>query len=138
MIKAIGYAAHSPTTSLGPFHFERRAPGPHDVQIEILYCGVCHSDLHTVRSEWENTVYPVVPGHEIVGRVTAVGDEVQTFKAGDLAAVGCMVDSCRTCPDCRENLEQYCQNELTLTYNSPRQAHGEDDLRRVLQCDRGR
>nr|WP_240506786.1 NAD(P)-dependent alcohol dehydrogenase [Methylocaldum sp. RMAD-M] len=104
---------------LGPFRFERREPGPQDVQIEILYCGVCHSDLHTVRSEWQNTVYPVVPGHEIVGRVTAVGDEVQTFKAGDLAAVGCMVDSCRTCPDCRENLEQYCQNELTLTYNSP-------------------
>lgn len=119
MIQAIGYAAHSPTRPLGPFHFERREPGPHDVQIEILYCGVCHSDLHTVRSEWENTVYPVVPGHEIVGRVTAVGDEVQAFKAGDLAAVGCMVDSCRTCPDCRENLEQYCQNELTFTYNSP-------------------
>jgi uncharacterized zinc-type alcohol dehydrogenase-like protein len=119
MIQAIGYAAHSPTTPLGPFRFERREPGPHDVQIEILYCGVCHSDLHTVRSEWQNTIYPVVPGHEIVGRVTAVGDEVQTFKAGDLAAVGCMVDSCRTCPDCRENLEQYCQNELTFTYNSP-------------------
>nr|WP_240502635.1 NAD(P)-dependent alcohol dehydrogenase [Methylocaldum sp. 14B] len=107
------------STPLGPFRFERREPGPRDVQIEILYCGVCHSDLHTVRSEWQNTVYPVVPGHEIVGRVTAVGDEVKTFKAGDLAAVGCMVDSCRTCPDCRENLEQYCQNELTLTYNSP-------------------
>lgn len=119
MIKTIGYAAHSVSAALGPFRFERREPGPHDVQIEILYCGVCHSDLHTVRSEWQNTVYPVVPGHEIVGRVTAAGDEVQTFKTGDLAAVGCMVDSCRTCPDCRENLEQYCQNELTLTYNSP-------------------
>ncbi|WP_347258720.1 NAD(P)-dependent alcohol dehydrogenase [Methylocaldum sp.] len=119
MIKTIGYAAHSMSAPLGPFRFERREPGPQDVQIEILYCGVCHSDLHTVRSEWQNTVYPVVPGHEIVGRVTAVGDEVKTFKAGDLAAVGCMVDSCRTCPDCRENLEQYCQNELTLTYNSP-------------------
>jgi len=119
MIKTIGYAAHSATTPLGPFNFERREPDPHDVQIEILYCGVCHSDLHTVRSEWQNTVYPVVPGHEIVGRVMAVGDEVKTFKAGDLAAVGCMVDSCRNCPDCRENLEQYCQNAFTLTYNSP-------------------
>lgn len=90
-----------------------------DVQIEILYCGICHSDLHTVRSEWQNTAYPVVPGHEIVGRVTTVGGEVKAFKAGDIAAVGCMVDSCRTCPDCRENLEQYCQNALTFTYNSP-------------------
>ncbi len=119
MIKTLGYAARSATAPLGPFTFERREPGPRDVQVEILYCGVCHSDLHTARNEWKHTVYPVVPGHEIVGRVTKVGNEVKAFKLGDVAAVGCLVDSCRTCADCRENLEQYCQNELTFTYNSP-------------------
>ena len=119
MIKTLGYAAQSATTPLNLFSFERREPGPSDVQIEILYCGVCHSDLHTVRNEWQNAVYPVIPGHEIVGRVAAVGDAVATFKTGDLAAVGCMVDSCGTCPDCREGLEQYCQNEIIFTYNSP-------------------
>ena len=118
MIKTLGYAAHGATAPLDLFHFERREPGPRDVQIEILYCGVCHSDLHTARNEWHNTIYPVVPGHEIVGRVTQVGGEVATFKAGDLAGVGCMVDSCGTCPDCREGLEQYCPT-FTLTYNSP-------------------
>jgi uncharacterized zinc-type alcohol dehydrogenase-like protein len=118
MIKTLGYAAQSATTPLDLFHFERREPGPRDVQIEILYCGVCHSDLHIARNERHNTVYPVVPGHEIVGRVTQVGGEVKTFKAGDLAGVGCMVDACGTCPDCREGLEQYCPT-FTLTYNSP-------------------
>ena len=118
MIKTLGYAAHGATAPLDLFHFERREPGPRDVQIEILYCGVCHSDLHTARNEWHNTIYPVVPGHEIVGRVTQVGGEVATFKAGDLAGVGCMVDSCGTCPDCQEGLEQYCPT-FTLTYNSP-------------------
>jgi alcohol dehydrogenase (NADP+) len=118
MTKTLGYAAHSATAPLDRFHFERRVPGPRDVQIEILYCGVCHSDLHTVRNEWHNTIYPVVPGHEIVGRVTQVGSEVTGFKAGDLAGVGCMVDSCGTCPDCQEGLEQYCPT-FTLTYNSP-------------------
>lgn len=118
MIKTLGYAAHGATAPLDLFHFERREPGPRDVQIEILYCGVCHSDLHTARNEWHNTIYPVVPGHEIVGRVTQVGGEVATFKAGDLAGVGCLVDSCGTCPDCREGLEQYCPT-FTLTYNSP-------------------
>jgi uncharacterized zinc-type alcohol dehydrogenase-like protein len=117
--KTLGYAAQSPTTPLGPFEFERREPGPRDVQLEILYCGVCHSDLHQVRDEWAGTIYPIVPGHEIVGRVTRVGAQVKGFKEGQLAAVGCMVDSCGTCPDCREGLEQFCQNELTLTYNSP-------------------
>jgi len=102
-----------------PFTFERREPGPHDVQIEILYCGVCHSDLHQARNEWGTTVYPIVPGHEIVGRVVRTGAQVTGFKAGDLAAVGCMVDSCRTCPDCREGLEQFCQTGATFTYNSP-------------------
>jgi uncharacterized zinc-type alcohol dehydrogenase-like protein len=117
-IKTIGYATHSSTSLLAPFSFERRTPGPHDVQIEILYCGVCHSDLHTARNEWTNTTYPVVPGHEIVGRVTKVGDKVCKFKAGDLAAVGCMVDSDRTCDACKAGLEQYCQGPATFTYNS--------------------
>jgi uncharacterized zinc-type alcohol dehydrogenase-like protein len=118
MTKALGYAAHSATTPLGPFNFERRDPGPKDVQIEILYCGVCHSDLHLARNEWGFTQYPIVPGHEIVGRVTKVGKDVTSFKPGDTAAVGCLVDSCGTCPDCRDALEQYCPN-MVLTYNSP-------------------
>jgi uncharacterized zinc-type alcohol dehydrogenase-like protein len=118
LIKTLAYAAHSATEPLRRWEFERRDPEPHDVQIEILYCGVCHSDLHTVRSDWDGTVYPVVPGHEIVGRVTAVGGAVKKFKTGDLAAVGCMVDSCRTCGSCREGLEQYCETGKTLTYNS--------------------
>ncbi len=119
MIKTLGYAAPSATTPLDAFHFERRDPGPQDVHIEILYCGVCHSDIHTARNEWKNSVYPVVPGHEIVGRVTQVGNEVTAFKVGDLAGVGCMVDACGTCPDCHEGLEQYCTNSPTFTYNSP-------------------
>jgi uncharacterized zinc-type alcohol dehydrogenase-like protein len=118
-IPALGYAAHSPTTPLVPFSFERRTPLPTDVHLEILYCGVCHSDLHTVRSEWAGTVYPVVPGHEIVGRIVAVGSAVSDFQTGQLAAVGCLVDSCGTCPDCQEGEEQYCQNEMVFTYNSP-------------------
>ncbi|HEX3552522.1 MAG TPA: NAD(P)-dependent alcohol dehydrogenase [Thermoanaerobaculia bacterium] len=117
MLKTQGYAAFSPTTPLGPHSFERREPGPRDVQIEILFCGVCHSDLHTVRSEWMGTVYPIVPGHEIVGRVVKVGGEVSTFKVGDLAAVGCLVDSCQHCASCAEGLEQYCQNGSTGTYS---------------------
>ncbi|MEW6364291.1 MAG: NAD(P)-dependent alcohol dehydrogenase [Acidobacteriota bacterium] len=118
MSKAHGFAAHSETSPLEYFEFERREPGPKDVQIEILYCGICHSDLHTARNEWRNTTYPVVPGHEIVGRVTKAGVAVSGFKAGDFAAVGCMVDSCRACPDCREGLEQFCRRKLVLTYNS--------------------
>ncbi len=118
MIKTFGYAAQHATAPLDAFAFERREPGPGDVQIEILYCGVCHSDLHTVRNEWKNTVYPVVPGHEIVGRVTQVGSAVTAFQSGDLVGVGCMVDSCGVCPDCQEGLEQYCPT-FTLTYNSP-------------------
>ena len=113
-----GFAAQTATSPLGPFNFKRRDPGPDDVQIEILYCGVCHSDLHLARNEWQNTTYPIVPGHEIVGRVTKTGNKVKTFKQGDMAAVGCMVDSCRTCPDCEEGQEQYCQNGSTFTYNS--------------------
>jgi uncharacterized zinc-type alcohol dehydrogenase-like protein len=117
--KTVGYAATSARSPLAPFSFARREPLPQDVQIEILYCGVCHSDLHTVRNEWQNTTYPVVPGHEIVGRVTAVGDDVKRFKVGDLAAVGCLVDSCRTCPNCQAGLEQYCDVAFVGTYNSP-------------------
>ena len=118
MFVCSGYAAQAADTTLAPFTFERRDPGPTDVAIEILFCGVCHSDLHTVRNEWKNTLYPSVPGHEIVGKVTAVGSGVSRFKVGDIAAVGCMVDSCRTCPSCREGLEQYCDNVFTGTYNA--------------------
>ncbi len=106
--------------------FERRAPGPNDVQIDIAYCGVCHSDLHTARNEWHNTLYPSVPGHEIVGRVTAVGNAVTGFKVGDLAGVGCMVDSCRSCASCQEGEEQYCEQGFTGTYNGPMFGGGEN------------
>lgn len=114
---AFGYAAQSATSPLTPFSFQRREPGPKDIQIEIQYCGVCHSDLHTVRNEWSETVYPALPGHEIVGKVTKVGSEVKKFKVGDTAAVGCMVDSCRTCEACKAGLEQLCENGFTGTYN---------------------
>lgn len=117
MLPSIGYGATSATEPLSLLRFERRDPGPNDVQIEILYCGVCHSDLHTVRNEWGNTAYPVVPGHEIIGRVVAVGDKVTRLKAGDLAGVGCMVDSCQHCSSCAEGLEQYCENGFVGTYN---------------------
>jgi uncharacterized zinc-type alcohol dehydrogenase-like protein len=117
-IKTTGYAAQSSTSPLQPFSFERRDPGPQDVQIEILFCGVCHSDLHTVRNEWTNTTYPVVPGHEIVGRVAKAGAQVRRFKEGDLAAVGCMVASDRLCASCQAGLEQYCESGPTFTYNS--------------------
>lgn len=112
------YAAQSATSPLAPFSFERRDPRPTDVQIEILFCGVCHSDLHIARNEWGGTQYPCVPGHEIVGRVVKVGREVKKFKEGDLAAVGCLVDSCRKCGNCRANLEQFCENGAVFTYNS--------------------
>ena len=117
MSKVISYAAVSAKEKLAPLHIERREVGAKDVQIEILFCGVCHSDLHTARNEWQNSVYPVVPGHEIVGRVTKVGADVKAFKVGDLAGVGCLVDSCRVCPDCMDDLEQYCDGEV-FTYNS--------------------
>lgn len=113
------YAAQDASSPLAPFELERRAPGPDDVVIRILYCGVCHSDLHTVRNEWHNTLYPSVPGHEIVGRVVAVGDQVKRFAVGDLAGVGCMVDSCGHCSSCVEDEEQYCEHGFTGTYNGP-------------------
>ena len=115
------FAAQSATSGLGPLTIQRRTPLEHDVQIEILFCGICHSDVHQARNEWSGvmpTVYPCVPGHEIVGRVTRVGSEVKNFKPGDLAAVGCMVDSDRTCPECQAGLEQFCPN-FVLTYNFP-------------------
>jgi alcohol dehydrogenase (NADP+) len=117
-MKTNAYAVQNATNPLAPFNFQRRDVGEHDVQIEILYCGVCHSDLHTARNEWQNTTYPCVPGHEIVGRVVKVGAHVKNFKEGDTAGVGCMVDSCRTCANCEEDLEQFCDN-TTFTYNSP-------------------
>ena len=112
-----GYAAQNATTPLAPFNFERREVGPKDVQIEILYCGVCHSDIHQVRNEWGGSIYPMVPGHEIVGRITKVGADVKDFIVGEQAGVGCFVDSCRTCPSCLANEEQYCDTGMVGTYN---------------------
>jgi len=112
------YAAHSPTGRLGLFQFDRRSPRPDDVVIEVLYCGVCHSDLHTVRNDWGGSKYPIVPGHEIIGRVVAVGAEVSRFQAGERVGVGCMVASCRHCGSCGKGWEQYCESGATYTYNS--------------------
>src|SRR5580698_9878064 len=121
MYNAKAYSAVSATSPMASTTISRRDPTENDVQIEILYCGICHSDLHQVRNEWKEvmpTVYPCVPGHEIVGRVSKVGSAVKRFKSGDLAAVGCMVDSDGTCPECKAGLEQFCPN-VTLTYNLP-------------------
>jgi len=118
-VKAYGtQAADQP---LAPLTIDRREPAPDDVEIQILYCGICHSDIHTARNEWGGTVYPVVPGHEIVGKVTRVGTNVTRFKEGDTVGVGCFVDSCRHCANCQADLEQYCENGHTQTYNSPSQ-----------------
>lgn len=119
LIKTAAYGTVAADKPLDAMTIERRQPGPRDVQVEILFCGVCHTDIHFARNEWQSTTYPIVPGHEIIGRVIAVGDEVKPYKAGDMVAVGCLVDSCRTCPDCEEGLEQYCQGGFTMTYNSP-------------------
>ena len=117
--KARSYAAQTAASPLAPFEIARREPGPSDIEVDILFCGVCHSDLHQARNEWHNTIYPCVPGHEIVGRVTRVGTDVKTFKPGDLAGVGCMVDSCRTCVNCKAGMEVYCLAFPVLTYNGP-------------------
>jgi uncharacterized zinc-type alcohol dehydrogenase-like protein len=117
LIKA--YGTEAAEVQLNQMNINRRKATPHDVEIDILYCGVCHSDLHTARNEWHFTVYPCVPGHEIVGKVKSVGSHVSKFKVGDLVGVGCMVDSCRECEYCREGLEQYCEPGMTQTYNSP-------------------
>ena len=121
-IKTTGYATQSATAELQPFTFERRDPRPQDIVLDILFCGICHSDIHSARNEWGWTSYPFVPGHEIVGRVVAIGSEVKGFQVGDLAGVGCMVDSCRTCPSCQAGLEQYCDHGFTGTYG------GEDKI----------
>ena len=119
MAKTLAFAAQTAQTPLAQASIDRREPGADDVQIDILYCGVCHSDLHFARGEWPFSVFPAVPGHEIVGRVVKVGSGVKGFKAGDLAAVGCMVDSCRSCGNCGRGLEQYCEKGMVLTYGSP-------------------
>ena len=124
MIPARAYAVQGPEDRFAPFSFERRDPAPNDVAIAIRWCGVCHSDLHTARGEWGGTKYPCVPGHEIVGEVTAVGSAVTKFKEGDIVGVGCMVDSCLTCSACQEGLEQYCEPGFTGTYNGPEQGTG--------------
>jgi alcohol dehydrogenase (NADP+) len=126
MIKAIGYAAQNARAPLKPLEFDRHEPGAHDVQIDVLYCGVCHSDIHQVRDEWHNTVYPCLPGHEIVGRVIKIGQNVTKFKEGDLAGVGCMIDSCQQCNPCHVGEEQYCEgpNGWTATYNGPMKPDG--------------
>jgi len=126
MSQALAYAARSATTPLAPFTLERRTPGQMDVALDVLYCGVCHSDLHTARGEWGNTIFPSVPGHEIVGKVTAVGSLVSKFKVGDVVGVGCMVDSCQHCQPCAEGIEQYCENGFTGTYNGPMFGGGEN------------
>ena len=113
-----GYAAQNSDSPLAPFSFERRTPGVRDIHFEILYCGVCHSDLHQIRNEWGNAIYPMVPGHEIVGRVISTGAQTKKFKAGDVVAVGCLVNSCRECENCKQGIEQYCMNGPVGTYNS--------------------
>jgi alcohol dehydrogenase (NADP+) len=117
-MQVLGFAAQSATDALGPFRFERRDPRPDDVEIEILFCGVCHSDLHMARNDWGWSFYPIVPGHEIIGRVVSVGADVKRFKQGDPVGIGCMVDSCQHCAPCEQGLEQYCEEGHTLTYGS--------------------
>ncbi|SIO53261.1 NAD(P)-dependent alcohol dehydrogenase [Paraburkholderia phenazinium] len=128
MTTTYAYAASDAQSKLAPFEFQRRELREHDVQMEVLFCGVCHSDLHQARNEWKNSIYPVVPGHEIVGRVTAVGAGVTRHKVGDLVGVGCLVDSCRTCPSCEEGLEQYCENGWVGTYNGADRITGDITL----------
>ena len=117
MLQTKGYAAMTAKAALTPFSFERREVGPHDILITITHCGICHSDIHQARDEWGGSLFPMVPGHEIVGTVARVGKEVKAFKAGDRAGIGCFVDSCRSCPSCREGLEQYCEAGMLLTYS---------------------
>ena len=138
MIKTRGYAAQSATSPLTPFTFDRREPGPHDVEIDILYCGICHTDLHQARNDWGGSIYPMVPGHEIVGRVTRVGAQVTKVKADDFAGVGCMVDSCRRCSACNEGLEQYCDEGPTWTYNAKERGSKLLEIRDIqLTLERG-
>ena len=138
MSKAFGFAASDPSAPLAPFSFERREPREKDVEIDILFCGVCHSDLHTARGEWGNTLYPSVPGHEIVGRVNRVGTGVKKYKIGDMVGVGCLVDSCRHCASCNEGLQQYCENGWTGTIQRAGAGRRRQHLRRLFRPHRGR
>ncbi|UHQ23936.1 NAD(P)-dependent alcohol dehydrogenase [Lysobacter sp. 5GHs7-4] len=124
MLKTAAYAAASAQSPLAPHSIERREPGPNEVLIDILYCGVCHSDIHQARDEWGGSIFPMVPGHEIVGRIAQVGAQVGKFQVGDAVGVGCFVDSCRECPQCRDGLQQYCDQGMTGTYNSRERAGG--------------
>ncbi len=121
MIKAVGYAANHSFTDLKPHEFEREDPKPNEVDIDVLFCGVCHSDIHQVKNEWANTVYPCMPGHEVVGRVASVGASVTPHKVGDLVGVGCMIDCCRHCEPCQAGDQNYCEgpNSWLATYNGP-------------------
>jgi uncharacterized zinc-type alcohol dehydrogenase-like protein len=121
MLPTKSYAAQTPSATLAPFSFERREPGAHDVLIKIEYCGVCHSDIHQVRNDWFEGIFPMVPGHEIVGKVEKVGAQVKKFKVGDSVGVGCFVDTCRTCESCTDGLEQYCEKHISFTYNGTQQ-----------------
>lgn len=121
MLSTRAYAVKSPSSNFEPFNFERREVGPHDVLIKILYCGICHSDIHQARNEWKGSNYPMVPGHEIVGRVVRVGSAVKKFKVDDVAGVGCFVDSCRICESCKEGEQNFCENNISFTYNSTEQ-----------------
>jgi uncharacterized zinc-type alcohol dehydrogenase-like protein len=123
MIATKGFAVQDAKSDLVPWNFVRREVGPHDVQFDIQFCGVCHSDLHQIKDDWGGSIYPMVPGHEIVGKVIKVGSHVKKFKVGDLAGTGCLVDSCRTCDNCKDGLEQFCSNGFTATYNSMEQDH---------------
>lgn len=116
-LKMPAYAAQSATSALAPFTIERREPSSHDVLIDILYCGICHSDIHQARDEWGGSIFPMVPGHEIIGRVAKTGEHAKKWKVGDIVGVGCFVDSCRKCEACRAGEEQYCENGMSLTYN---------------------
>lgn len=118
MTQTKGYAAQDAKTPLAPWNFQRREVEDYDIQIDILYCGVCHSDLHQIRNEWGGSIFPMVPGHEIIGRVSKTGKNAKKFKTGDLAGVGCLVDSCRECENCEHGLEQYCTGGISFTYNS--------------------
>lgn len=124
MVSAKGYAAQNAKSPLTPYSFERRAPGPNDVAIDILYCGICHSDIHQARDEWGGSIFPMVPGHEIAGIVTAIGDKVTKYKVGDKVGVGCFVDSCRTCDHCKQDLQQFCREGMTQTYNGRERGTG--------------
>jgi len=127
-MKTRGYAAQDAHSDLKPFSILRNEPNSNEIQIDILFCGVCHSDVHQARNEWKNTVYPCMPGHEIIGRVTKIGASVQKFKVGDLAGVGCMIDSCHQCESCNEGLEQYCKNGFLATYNGNMRTPSKENL----------